>query len=142
MSFGLWVGVSSLTAALAAVLAALWPRGLRLLAAALVAGAAVWAVVDAETPFGIGDGVVPDVRGSEGCEAYVVLSERGLRWTHRDGMVRGRAPADRCVDAQADDGFDTDNPIVGQHPAPGTDLGEGGVVRLRYGCEPPCAYGG
>ncbi len=141
MSFGLWVGASSLAAALAAILAALCPKGLRLLAAALVAGAAVWAVVGAETPFGLGDGVVPDVRGREGCEAHVALEERALRWAHRHGPVHARAPEGECVAVQ-DDGFDTHNPIVEQRPAPGTDLGEGGIVRLRHACEAPsCGLG-
>ena len=137
MPFPLWVAAVSFAAMTVVLLSVVWPRGLRVVAAAAVAGAAAWAVLTAETPFGIGDGVVPDVRGRGFCGATTVLQERGLRW-RSFAAVASRVHPRECAGAEEDPA----NPVVEQQPAPGTDLGEGGIVRLRYACEPPgCALG-
>jgi hypothetical protein len=94
---------------------------LALLAAGFAAGGVVL-VTAAETPFGIGDGVVPDLRGQNWCTATKRLERRGLRWRfdNRPAIHRS-APEDSCVM----------NPkVTRQMPAPGNDLGEGSVVVL------------
>lgn len=141
MPFALWVAAVSVVAALVAVLAAVWPKGLRVVAAVALAGAAAWPVLAAETPLGIGDGVVPDVRGRDDCEALRALEERGLRWRFgAAGPVHERVPAElQCSGDVAQEDEDHSNPIAEQEPSPGTKVGEGGVVRLRRRCEPPCA---
>ena len=133
MPLALWVAAGAFAAALVAVLAALAPGGLRYLAAAGVALCLVSAVLAAETPLGIGNGIVPDVRDRHVCDAYRVLEERGLRWRSSGGPVRQRTPPGDCVE-RADNALDEGDTVGEQDPPPGTDLGEGGVVRLGPDC--------
>ena len=81
----------SLDGALTLLSVALWSTRYRwvpragLLAFAL--GLAAFAVAEAETPFGIGDGVVPDLRGDSLCVATQRLAARGPRWRNTGGRV-------------------------------------------------------
>jgi hypothetical protein len=137
VSLGLWIAAIALSLALLAIVAAVSLRALAVVVVLAAASIGVAVVRAAETPFGIGDGVVPDVVGLDDCEAYTLLEKRDLRWI-TFGRLEERAPGD-CDD---DDGtFDTGSSsfdgveIVAQRPAAGTDIGEDGVVRLIRRCE-------
>ncbi len=128
MPLPLWVAAGSFLVALVGLLAALWPKGLRVLAAVGLVALALWPVSAAETPLAIGNGVVPDLAGVDPCDATVALEERGLRWSIEGGPVRSEAGD--CEPADEEWG----NPVVEHSPAPGTDLADQGVVRLESRC--------
>src|SRR3712207_3656368 len=138
MPFALWVAAGSFLLAGVAVLAVMAPRWLIALPAIGLVAFTTWAVASAETPFGIGNGVVPDVVGRDSeCDALTALEERGLRWLSF-GDLYDRVPARLCdVDEDVSYGSGAPTGIVDQRPEPGTDLGEGGVVRLIRECERP-----
>ena len=115
----------------AVILLGMSPGGPKLLAAAAVAGALVVAGARAETPLGIGDGVVPDLVGEDRCASEQVLAKRDLRWRYgRTGRV-GREPCDQIIEVDPSEGINCPDTIERQRPREGTDLGEGGVVELR-----------
>ena len=69
------------------------PRAALALSVALAAGVA--AFVQAETPFGLGDGIVPALVGREACEAERALAERGLTWRQGHSQAVSRRPGGR-----------------------------------------------
>lgn len=107
------------------------PRALGFVSA-LVAGAlAALAFATAETPFGIGNGVVPALTGRDVCSAEQSLERRALRWRY--------AGTDRVLSRAAEDDPESepscrDDAIEAQRPVPGTELGEQGVVTLTSRC--------
>jgi len=104
---------------------------LKLLAVAAVAAVLVLAVVRAETPLGIGDGVVPDLVGEDRCAGEQALAKRNLRWRYgRTGRV-GRQPCDHIIEDDPSEGIHCPHTIEWQRLPEGTDLGEDGIVELR-----------
>ena len=98
---------------------------------------ALW-IRAAETPFGIGDGRVPDVVGRDLCSATHALTERGLRWRYGTSTET----LDEALDESRQASFDCSNDMVlRQSASPGSDLGEGGVVRLATLCTDAAARG-
>jgi beta-lactam-binding protein with PASTA domain len=91
-------------------------------------------VCAAETPFGIGDGKVPDLVGKDVCEASRAAADRGLRWRYGPGGDVSAAVLrhDPSVSFTC-----ADDEVVRQSPGPGTDVGEGGVVTLITECTDP-----
>lgn len=88
----------------------------------------------AETPFGIGNGQVPELVGRDLCSATTAVAERGLRWriigsreARRDGLRQSRQHEPDC----------TGDEIVRHSPEPWTRLDEGDVVTLVTVCSDP-----
>ena len=91
---------------------------------------AVVLLVRAETPFGVGNGTVPDVVDVDECTAVERIEERGLRWRFGSRAPVGGQPA-ACVSGEP---LSVADPVLAQRPRPGTDLGEGGLVVLETDC--------
>ena len=93
----------------------------------------------AETPFGIGNGKVPDLVGRNVCSATAALAKRELRW--RVGTFRVvQTKAEHNVVGES---FDcSDDKVLRQSPSPGTDVGTGGVVWFATQCSEVTARGG
>ncbi len=94
-------------------------------------------IVEAETPFGIGNGKVPDLVGLDECTAASRLGERDLRWRFGNRAPVGGQPA-ACASGGL---FTTADEVLAQRPRAGTELEDGAVVRLETACtrEPHCA---
>lgn len=122
-----------LTAATFALLVA----GYRSPALIVAAVSVVLLVAVAETPFGIGDGTMPEVVGLGECAATERLRERGLRWRFGPRSPVGGRPAS-CVDPGL---FSVSDEVLGQRPQAGKKLGESEVVVLETACtrEPSCS---
>ena len=86
----------------------------------------------AETPFGIGNGTVPDLIGLGECTATEKVAARELRWRFGARAPIGGRPA-AFIDAGGGIGSVADE-IVGQRPASGTPLSQSGVVVLETAC--------
>lgn len=116
----------------------LFRRGRPRIGLVLAAAAAALLIAGAETPFGIGNGKVPDLVGVDECTATKRLDKRGLRWRVGDGPV-GRVSSS-CTSDEPFFVSTVADRIEAQRPAPGTDLGEDGVVVLHTDCgsEPTC----
>lgn len=103
-----------------------------------IAGAVVGllAAVQAETPLGIGNGVVPDLVGLDECTAARKLEERGLRWRFGDRAPVGGRPA-ACVDGEL---LSVADPVLAQRPSEDARPGRRPVV-LETACtrEGPCS---
>ena len=88
----------------------------------------------AETPFGIGNGQVPELVGRDLCSATTAVAERGLRWritgngeTRSDGLRPSPQSSFDC----------TSDLVVRHSPRPRTQLEEGDVVTLVTVCSDP-----
>ena len=120
----------------AVALSSLW-RGGKLQTQQAIALAFVMVMVGAaaallaETPFGIGNGRVPDVIGLDACDATAAITERGLRWRWRN--ERGSHANAIEYEPRASPSCKVD-PIDGQAPQPGTKLREGDVVAIETPC--------
>ena len=101
---------------------------------ALIAGVvAALLIRGAETPFGIGNGRVPELVGRDLCSATTAVAERGLRWRIVDSRIRDdglRPSRNETPDCTSDR-------VVRQSPAPATRLREGDVVTLVTVCSDP-----
>jgi len=114
--------------ALVALLVALEPARFAPVAAVLVGVLAVGGVValamsSAETPFGVGNGRMPDLsRAGSRCEAEALLAKRGLHWRdHWTDELRTEA-------CDHDAAHACPGRILSQWPAPGTRVPEDHVV--------------
>jgi beta-lactam-binding protein with PASTA domain len=104
-----------------------WVPRLGFLAVAIAASCSV--VAEAETPFGVGNGIVPELRGTDLCEARERLSKRELRW---------RFSGDRHIYSTRPDCANNYGAVGRQSPRPGTRIGAGGVVTLTPSCIEGC----
>lgn len=111
-------------------------RRVRKVLAIVVAVTACVAIVQAETPFGIGNGTVPGLVDLDECTATQKLEERGLRWRFGDRAPVGGRPA-ACIDGGL---FSVADPVLAQKPAEGARPGAAPVV-LETACtrEGPCS---
>ena len=81
---------------------------------------------------GTGDGKVPDVVGDDMCDATEKITRRELRWRIGEQTSSAR------LEANPESSFTcADDDVVRQRPAPGTELGDGGVVTLVTVCSDP-----
>jgi hypothetical protein len=115
----------------AAIIALFFGRSRRVAVLAIVV-VLILLVVRAETPFGIGNGRVPDLVGLDECTATDKLADRELRWRFGPHAPIGGRPAP-CIDTGGGIGSVADE-IVGQRPAPGTRLPASDVVVLETDC--------
>lgn len=99
----------------------------------IAASTATAAWVVAETPLGRGDGVMPSLVGRTSCDGEAALEKRGLRWRYDGPRSSGRIRTTASGDGEGEPTCDVDV-IRKQAPAPGTDAGEGAVVRLTSSC--------
>ena len=99
---------------------------------------ALW-IRGAETPFGIGNGRVPDVVGRDLCSATRALTERGLRWGYATSTAISATALNESREATPDCSTDI---VLRQSPRPGTDVGDGGAVRLATRCSDKAQRGG
>jgi hypothetical protein len=107
----------------AAIIALFFGRSRRV-AVVAIAVVLILLVVRAETPFGFGNGTVPDLVGFDECTATEKLEARELRWRFGPHSPIGGRPAS-CVDTGGGIGSVADA-IVGQRPTPGGPLAEAG----------------
>jgi beta-lactam-binding protein with PASTA domain len=117
-AFRFWAGVGAFFALMAVMLGLGWVCG-------------------ADNPFGfvgLGKGKVPDLVGKDVCEASQAATARGLRWRYGGGgeVLTEALHADRTASFSC-----SDDEVIRQSPAAGTDLGEGGVVTLITVCSDP-----
>lgn len=100
------------------------PGAAGLLVVLAVAGVLALAVSRAETPFGIGNGRMPDLSGhASRCGAERVLAKRELRWRdHWTDELRAKP----CEDPDPSRGCRSS--ILSQSPAPGTRVAPGHIV--------------
>jgi hypothetical protein len=115
----------------AATIALFFGRSRRVAVVAVVV-VLILLVVRAETPFGFGNGTVPDLVGLDECTATDKLAARELRWRFGPHSPIGGRPAS-CIDTGGGIGSVADE-IVGQRPTPGTRLSESDVVVLETDC--------
>jgi hypothetical protein len=97
----------------------------------VVLGIAALTVRAAETPFGIGNGQVPDVVDRGICPATRALTERGLRWGFQgepDVYSEALNPPETSSTP------DCKLEVLRQSVRPGTQLREGQVIRLATLC--------
>jgi beta-lactam-binding protein with PASTA domain len=99
---------------------------------------ALW-FTQSETPFGIGNGEVPNLVGRDRCDATHALARRGLRWRFPPSAEIQEKAEGRSLGLSPDCSGDT---LVRQSPGVGTDLGEGGVVVLITSCADAWMHGG
>jgi len=124
MEIALGLGGVGLLALLVALEPARFAPAAGALAVALaVAGVLALAVSSAETPFGIGNGRMPDLSGAGSrCEAEAVLAKRGLHWRdHWTDKLRAKACDQDAAGA-------CPGRVLSQWPAPGTRVPEDHVV--------------
>jgi len=104
---------------------------LKFVAVVGVAAVLVLGVVRAETPLGIGDGVVPNLVAKDRCSGEQALAKRNLRWRYGSTGRVGGEPCDHIAEDDPSEGQSCADAIEWQRQPEGSDLGEGGVVELR-----------
>jgi hypothetical protein len=117
---------------LVAAIIALFFGSTRRVAVAAIVILLLLLMVRAETPFGIGNGTVPDLVGVDECTATDKLAARELRWRFGPRAPIGGRPA-ACIDTGGGIGSVADE-IVGQRPDSGTRLTQAAVVVLETAC--------